>query len=278
MTPHRSTVRTSAVQLESGLTLAYVEHGEPAGEPIAFLHGITDSSFSFSRVLPLLDPTRYHLLALDLRGHGDSDRPEAGYAMDDLAGDVGGFLDALGIARASLVGHSMGSAVARRFAETSPQRVDRLVLIDSSFTYDVEILTGDFRAAVQELTDPVSEAFAREFQVSTGHLPIPDAFLDRAVAESLKLPARVWRAALDGLIGFDDAADLGSIEAPTLVMWGEADPYFGWELQEPLLAAIPDARLLVYPDTGHNPHWERPESVAYDLAAFLSSTVTASAR
>lgn len=276
MTDHPSDGR-STVRLESGLALSYVTYGDPAGEPIVLLHGITDSSFSFSRVMPRLDPNRYRTLALDQRGHGDSDRPARGYSMDDFAGDVGGFLDALGIVRATVVGHSMGSAVGRRFAETSPHRVDNLVLIDSSDTFDVDVLSGDFRTEVQGLPERVPEPFVREFQVSTAHVSLPDEFLDRAVAESRKVPARVWRAALDGLIAFDDAADLGSIQAPTLLMWGARDPMFGRDQQERLQAALPSARLLEYPDTGHNPHWERPESVAYDLAAFLGETRVARA-
>ena len=68
-------------------------------------------------------------------------------------------------------------------------------------------------------------------------------------------------------------AQLSSIEAPTLLIWGEDDPLFGRDHQDRLVAAIRGARLLVYPDTGHNPHWERPASVAYDLTAFLTQPV-----
>ena len=268
MSTPTSSVRTSVVSLEAGPTLFYREHGDEDGEPIVLLHGYTDSSFSFSLLQPLLDPNRYRTLALDQRGHGDSERPVAGYSMDELAADVERFLDARGIARATVVGHSMGSLVARRFAATRPERIDRLVLIGSSFTFLNE-LTVELGAVVSELTDPVPESFARQFQESTGFRPLPDGFLDRVVAESLKVPARVWREALQGVFAVHDAEDLATITAPTLVMWGDRDPYFGRDQQDRLVGAIPGARFLVYADTGHNPHWERPESVAYDLAAFL---------
>ncbi len=271
MTTVHSSLQLKTARLESGLRLEYAEYGDAGADTLVLLHGITDSWFSFSRLLPLLDPSRYHAYALSQRGHGDSDRPESGYSMDDFAADVVGFMDAVGVGRATLVGHSMGSVVARRVAATYPERVDRLVLVGSSLTF-LNDLTEEFRGAVQALQDPVPSEFAREFQESTIHVPVPDEFLDRVVAETLKLPARVWQGALDGALAVDDEAQLASLGAPTLVMWGDRDEYFPREQQDRLVAAIPGARLLVYPDTGHDLHWERPESVAYDLAAFMSGT------
>jgi non-heme chloroperoxidase len=274
-TTTHSSLPLETTRLESGLRLEHVEYGHPDGETLVFLHGITDSWFSFSRLLPLLDPARYHAYAISQRGHGDSDRPESGYSMDDFAADVVAFMDAVGVARATVIGHSMGSLVARRVASTYPDRVDRLVLVGSSFTF-VSDLTREFQAAVHALEDPVPYEFAREFQESTIHVPVSAEFLDQVVAETLKLPARVWQGALDGALAVDDRSQLASIMAPTLVVWGDGDEYFPREQQDRLVAAIPGARLLVYPDTGHDPHWERPESVAYDLAAFLSDTPAAS--
>ena len=256
------------VSLEGRVRLAYVEQGQRGSPVVVLLHGYTDSSYSFSRLRPFLDPSRYHVFALDQRGHGDSQRPDDGYAMDDLAADVVAFLDAVGAARATLVGHSMGSLVARRTAELRPDRVERLVLMGSSFTFATSE-TVALLEVVDGLRDPVPTKFAREFQVSTGVDRLPAAFVNHVIQESLKVPAPVWRAALDGTVACDDAADLARITAPTLVLWGANDPYFGREQQDQLVAAIPDARLLVYPDTAHNPHWERPQSVAYDLSSFL---------
>jgi non-heme chloroperoxidase len=93
--------------------------------------------------------------------------------------------------------------------------------------------------------------------------------LERLVAQSLKAPARVWKSALEGLLGFDDAAELGRIVAPTLLLWGERDGLFSREEQERLAAVIPRASLQVVPETGHSPHLERPERVVDDLDAFL---------
>ena len=271
MEVRRSDIRTSDMQLEGGPRLSYVEYGDPSGEPMVLLHGFTDSSFSFSRLLPLLDPARVHAFAIDQRGHGDSERPSRDYTVDTMAGDVGRFLDAAGMAQATVVGHSMGSLVARRFAELSPERVARLVLIGSSYTFATDAV-HEFRAAVSGLEDPVPEAFARDFQAGTGHVALPEEFFERVVADSLKVPARVWKDALDGVLDLDDSGDLGAIAAPTLILSGRLDPYFGPDQQHRLAAAIANARLIEYPDTAHNPHWERPESVAYDVAAFLWET------
>jgi pimeloyl-ACP methyl ester carboxylesterase len=190
--------------------------------------------------------------------------------MDDFAADVVAFLDAIGIERATVVGHSMGSIIGRRVAELYSERIERLVLIGAAAT-PVNPAILAFRQAVLALQDPIAAQFAREFQVSTLHAPVPEAFLERVVAESLKLPARVWHAALKGVVDIDDSADLARISAATLLMAGELDPYFPLEEQEQLTARIPGARLRIYANTGHNPHWEHPEQVAGDLEAFLDA-------
>lgn len=253
--------------LSTGVRLRYVEHGRPGGHPVVLLHGFTDSSYSFSPLLPELAQERYHAFAIDQRGHGDSDRPATGYTTEDLAADVVAFLDALGLDRVSLVGHSMGSFVARRVAEEAPERVDRLVLIGSAVS-PVNEGTLELQAAVRTLDDPVPAEFAREFQESTAHRPLPKQFLERAVGESLKVPARVWQSALDGLIAVDHASGLGRIVAPTHVLAGRNETVFSVTEHDELAAAI-GATLCVYPETGHAVHWERPHWVARDIDAFL---------
>jgi non-heme chloroperoxidase len=260
-------LRVASTVLATGPKIRYAEQGHPDAEAIVFVHGWPDSWYSFSRVLGLL-PTSYHAFAFDQRGFGDSERPACCYGIDDLATDVVVFLDAVGLQRANLVGHSLGSFIARRVAETHPERVERLVLIGSAVTAANQALL-EVQASLRTLQNPVPVAFARGFQASTAYVPLPEVFFEQLVAESRKLPARLWREVLDGVIGFDDAADLSRITAPTLLLWGEYDALFPRQEQERLVAAIPDARLLVYPETGHCPNWERPERVASDLDAFL---------
>jgi pimeloyl-ACP methyl ester carboxylesterase len=261
-------LRFGAARLATGPSLHYAEHGQPGGRPLVFIHGWPDSWYSYGRLLPLLDPARYHAFAFDLRGFGDSDRPTGGYAVDDLAADTLAFLDAVGLRRATLVGHSMGSFIARRVAETQPERVERLVLIGSA-AGPLNAVTLEVQRLVRGLEDPLPPAFVRDFQASTVHRPLPLGFFEGLVAESLKAPARVWQATFDGLLAFDDAAQLRRIAAPTLILWGERDALFSRQEQEPLRAAIPDTRLRVYPELGHSPQWEQPAWVADDLDAFL---------
>jgi non-heme chloroperoxidase len=165
----------------------------------------------------------------------------------------------------------MGSLVAQRVAVRAPERVSRIVLI-GSFASIVNDETRAFRAELDNLTDPVPVELARDFQMSTLHQPVPEAFLERVIGESLSLPAATWRAVLDGLFAGDDPSLLTRITAPTLILWGELDGFCSRAAQDQLLAAIPSASLIAYPETGHDPHWERPETVARDIAAFLAAT------
>jgi non-heme chloroperoxidase len=127
----------------------------------------------------------------------------------------------------------------------------------------------EVQASLRTLQNPVPAQFARQFQASAAYAPLPAVFFEQLVAESRKLPACLWREVLDGVIAFDDTEDLGRIAAPTLLLWGEHDALFPRQEQERLVASIPDARLLVYPETGHCPNWERPERVVDDLDAFM---------
>ena len=267
-----SQLRFATTRLTTDVTLHYAERDDQAGEAIIFLHGYSDSWFSFSWVLPLLSPS-YHAFALTQRGHGDSDNPDCCYTPRDFAADVDAFMEATGIEEATVVGASTGALFAQRVALDYPRRVSRLVLIAPQ-TPAHEVLSGVLEE-VRALEDPVPPEFAREFQESTIYHPVPREFLDTAVSESLKLPARVWRDFLEGAvlsIDRDYVVEFREIKAPTLILWGEQDALFPREEQERLAAAIPDATLKVYPETGHAVHWERPERVVRDLEAFMKDT------
>ena len=256
------------------MRLHYAQRGNRGGEAIIFLHGYSDSWFSFSRVLPLLSPS-YHAFALTQRGHGDSDKPESCYTPHDYAADVDAFMEAVGTDEATLVGASTGALFAQRVTLSYPRRVSRLVLIASQTpARENEALSG-FREEVRALQDPVPPEFVRGFQESTIYHPVPQEFLETAISESLKLPAHVWRDYLEQAvlsIDRDYVVELGEINVPTLILWGEQDPLFPREEQERLAAAIPGATLKVYPESGHAAHWERPEWIVRDLETFMKET------
>ena len=121
------------------------------------------------------------------------------------------------------------------------------------------------------LADPIDPAFVLDFQRSTVAREIPSEFLDRVVAESLKVPARVWREAFGALIADDVRPALRRIAVPTLLLWGEADAMASASQQAQLVRGIPGAELRVYAGGGHAPHWEDPRRVAADLAAFSAA-------
>jgi non-heme chloroperoxidase len=260
-------LRPANIRLSTGPRLHYAEQGEDGGAPVVFLHGWPDSGFTYSRVLPLL-PAGLRALALDQRGFGDSERPDRGYRVEDFADDVAAFLDALGLERASVVGHSFGTFVARRLALAHPGRVERLVLIGSALSA-ANPVTRDVQASLANLEDPLPVEFVRDFQSGTAYVPLPENFFERAVEESLKAPARVWRDVFENLLRYDDAGELACLEAPTLLIWGDRDAIFARAEHDALASAIPGVRVEVYRDTGHCPNWERPERVAASLEAFL---------
>lgn len=265
-------VQFTTTRLSTGLQVHYAEQGNPKGEAIVFLHAYADSWFSYARVLPLLSHG-YRALAPDQRGHGDSDKPACCYVADDFAADVGAFMDAVGIEAATLVGDSSGGLVAQRVALSYPHRVGRLVLIGSPPTLVTNETVMEAGEDMLALEDPIPPEFVREFVEGMIHHPVPQEFLEEMVSESLKVPARVWRGYYEGVLrATDDTARLGEIGAPTLILWGERDAVLAREEQERRAAVIPDATLVVYPDTGHLVHWERPEWVVRDLKAFIEDT------
>lgn len=271
--PGEPPLQFGAIQLTTGVRLHYAEQGNPHGHAVILLHGYSDSWFSYSRVLPLIDP-RYHVYALDLRGHGESDRPAGGYAMRDLAADVLAFMDDRRLTRVTVVGHSMGSFVAQQLALAAPERIARLVLIGSGTTPRQILGIAALDSAVQSLRDPVPVEFVREFQVGTVYQPISDQFLDGAINESRKLPARVWQGLMAGMLATDPPAGLSGKRIPTAIFWGARDATFGRSEQDALVTMVDGAELAVYPETGHALHWERPAEFVRDLHAFLERTTS----
>lgn len=263
-------------QLPGGIRIQYAERGPADGPAVIMLHGYSDSWFSFSRVMPLL-PGGWRLIAVSQRGHGDSASPASGYSMDDMARDTIQLMEVLRIDRATIVGHSMGSFVARRIAALAPARVSGLVLTGAGIRARSDAVES-MRATIDKLTDPVDVEFIREFQLSTIARPVPPAFLDRVITESRKLTANAWRQIYAGISAYQAAES--AIKCPTLVIGGDKDAVFSPGDQEALAKAITGASVTIVPGIGHALHWEDPERFASELAAFMerSTTVAAAAR
>jgi pimeloyl-ACP methyl ester carboxylesterase len=258
----------SLVTLASGLRLSYVRQGNDSDHAVLLLPGPIDSWRSYQSVLDHL-PRETHVIAVSQRGHGDSDKPDIGYGVQDFAADAVLLLDALGIERAVLAGHSGSCLVARRVALEQPDRVAGLFLESSPTTLrDDPTLVGSLESFLSELEDPITPEFARSFLTATSSADLSPDMIDPLVEELLKVPTHVWQETFSGLVEYDDLSELGRIEAPTLLLWGDADDVVPRGMQGHLASSIADSVLLVYHGVGHTPRWENPSRFSSDLATF----------
>ena len=260
--------RARRIALATGVSVPYVSAGPAAAAPVVLLHAWGESRRSFDRLLPLL-PRTIHAVAMDLRGHGDADKPAAGYSLAEVAADVAAFMDAAGVPSAVLLGSSSGGYIAQQVAVTSPHRVTGLVLVGSPRS-----LQGrpPFADEIDQLTDPVDAAWVRKTLTWFPRFrQVPQWYIDGRVQDGVRMPSHVWREALAGLVSARPPTDVATITAPTLIVWGARDELLTSEHQQSHAAAIPASRLIVYEDTGHLVLWEQPERVASDLTAFVAS-------
>jgi pimeloyl-ACP methyl ester carboxylesterase len=257
------------LRLATGITTCVSEAGGPAeSPPVLLLHGWAGSRRSYAAALPLL-ARRVRVIGVDLRGHGDADKPAAGYDLPTLAADVVALLDALDLPRAVLVGASSGGYVAQQVAISAPDRVTGLVLAGAPHD-----LRGrpPFADALDRISDPVDPAWARAFIAGFTDLDrLPSWYVDLMVEDALRLPAPIWRATFTGLITSTPPADGGTITSPALVISGARDRLLGADQTAALLASIPGAEWIEYPDAGHLVLEEQPAQLAYDVAAFVAS-------
>ena len=259
-------LRRKSATLLNGLRLPYVEQGEGSGVPVVLLHAYADSWRSFERMLAYL-PSSIHALAVTQRGHGDADRPPAGYGVEDFVADLAAFMDTVALDAAVLVGSSSASFTVQRFAVAYPERTLGIVLSGAPWSLRDNPAAHGLLEAVSALSDPVDPVFVRDFVCATASGPVPADFLEAMITESCKLPADVWKATLEGLLRTGPAAEAATITAPTLILWGDRDPLLPRSDQEALRAAIRGSRFVTYAGTGHMVHWEQPERVAADIVA-----------
>jgi non-heme chloroperoxidase len=261
------------ITLPTGVELEYVEHGDPNGMVLIFLHGFTDSWRSWEDILPRIAPA-YHSYALTQRGHGDSSKPACCYRVADYAGDVLAFMDALKLAQVTLIGHSMGSYIAYQVAGDHPGHVARLVLIGwgpiKPTSPAAAARVFELYQDVQALENAIDPTFVRTFLASTTVNALPARELDKHLAESLKVPLAVWRQMLASRLAADTHPAPSLVTAKTLVLYGDHDVYVR-EGQQVLATAIPQATFLTYPETGHALHWDAPQRFVDDLHTFLAT-------
>ena len=263
--------RTRRVHLATGVTLPYVEQGDPRARAVLLLHAWVESSACFDRLLQAVPPT-LRVFAMDLRGHGDADKPANGYAVVNFADDIEAFMDAVGLRSAVLLGSSSGGYVAQQVAVQVPHRVGGLVLVGAPRSLQGRPAFAD---EVDRLTEPVDPTWVEE---SLTWIPryhdVPDWYIKDRIHDGVRVPAHVWMASLTGLMTAVPPSESATITAPTLIIWGERDELLSQQDGYLLAAAIPGSRFIVYEDTGHLVLWEQPERVATDLTNFVAGLST----
>lgn len=264
------------------------EAGPPDGPAVVLLHGFGGSTFSWRLTLPELAAAGYRGVALDLRGFGLSDkdgRADHGHAAQ--ARFVAAAMDQLAIDRATVVGHSMGGNVAAHLALAAPDRVHALILVDAatgpasgggaggqlaSFLLRIPPIHQAARHVVrsaatpERVTDILRSAYLEPDRVAT-----PD------VVAAYLVPQRLadWDLALLAIVrdGADNALGdrIAGIGAPTLVIWGDQDPWVPVSTGEAIVATMPTSAWAVIPNSGHLPFEEQPAAFMAALLAFLET-------
>ena len=265
------------VDLPNGETLAYVDMGAPSGPALVLIHGYTDNARDWVPMLPYLSK-RYRLILVDLRGHGKSSKPECCYTRIDFAYDIKLLLDSLGVRKADIVGHSLGSIVGQTFAEFWPERTAHLVLIASTGGAPPgkpqKPRQFDFAAEIRKLKEPIEADSPFMIAWWDSPTPVDPEFIRRQRKDAAGIPLRVWLAVLDQGLPANPYVDLQStlprLKAPTLLIWGSKDPIMEEDMRQSLRDGLPGAQVKIFEGLGHNPFWEDPRAVAEVINAFLT--------
>jgi len=259
-----------------------------AGPLLLLVHGMAGSALTWRHVMPSL-AERFAVLAPDLLGQGESDKPRGEYSLGVHANMLRDLMDVLGHERATLVGQSLGGGVALQFAHQFPERCARMVLVDSGgfgqeVTFYLRMLTlPGFEAAFPLLCTPRLREAGNRIA----------SWLGRIGVRSTPARQEVWRSygsladaasrhaffrSLRGVIDFGGQAlsARGMLhqmaQLPTLIVWGAQDPFIPVSQAIAAHEAIPGSRLEIFEGVGHYPHCEAPERFVELLVDFMAST------
>lgn len=251
-----------------GCQLHYEDHGH--GAPLLLVHGLGSSTRDWEYQIPVLS-RHYRVLALDVRGHGRSDKPREAYRIADFADDVAALLEHLRLDAVHLVGISMGGMIGFQLGVDRPQLLRSLTIVNSAPEVKPRNLRERLEIAKRWTLSRLLglETIAR----ALGRLlfPRPDqAELRRKVEERWpQNDKRAYLASLDAIIGWGVRERLANITCPTLVVAADRD-YTPVELKRAYVAEMPDARLLVIQNSRHATPLDQPERFNRALLAFLA--------
>ena len=267
--------------------LQVLDEGDARGSPIVLIHGYAASMHWFDELAPLLSD-RHRVVRVDLLGHGGSDKPKAGYAIEEQARGIAEALAEIGVGNATIVGHSLGGTVATALAVQSPELATRVVNIDQApdnnygeldFTAKLAytpIIGEAMNRLVQigpagEVKSQYQQAFAPDFNISSG-FEDPDQVVD-------DLRAMTYTAYTDVAEAENDYTDEQSLDerlaeagVPLLVIFGAQEQiYDEWESAlEAYRETVPGVRTAVIAEAGHSPNVETPARVAPLILEFAA--------
>ena len=261
-----------------GLRLNFLEWGIAGRPALCFLHGGSAHAHWFDLVAPAF-ADRFHAIALDQRGHGESEwaKPPA-YATANFTADLLGFIDALGLGRVALIGHSMGGHNAMSFAAWHPDRVSALVIVDSRPTIPTDRLDRLRRRGERTLRPyPTREAAAQSFRLLPRETNADPALLAHLGTAGVVERDGAW------VYRFDPASNaerhpvdawtlLDRITAPTLIARGELSPVLPRTMADKLRGAIRGASLVEIPASYHHLILDNPAGFVQELDTFLAAS------
>jgi pimeloyl-ACP methyl ester carboxylesterase len=265
--------------------VAYLDEGQ--GEVILLLHGMAGSSQTWrSMIRPL--SRRYRVVAPDLLGHGHSAKPRSDYSLGAFAVSLRDLLDELGVAQATVVGHSLGGGVAMQFVYQHPDYARRLILIGSGglgqdVGWTLRLLSAPGAELIMPIIAPppvlsvgekVRSLFAKMGIESPRGAEIWNAYSSFSDAETRQAFLRTLRSVVDYRGQAVSALNRLNVKAdlPTMAIWGDQDAIIPVEHGYAAQKTRPDVRLEVLPGVGHFPQVERPMEVVNLIEDFIAST------
>lgn len=264
----------------SGIDIAVAEAGV-GGRPLFLVHGFTGAKEDFADFLDAFAAEGWWVVAPDLRGHGASAKPdlEAAYSLPVFAADLIGLADDLGWERFALLGHSMGGMVAQELVIDRPERITRLILMDTCHgpvegldpdmvAVGMEVLRTQGLPALLELMDALPAERSPSEERIRRDRPGYIEFGDRKLADAA--PAMYAAMASELVSRPDRLAELSLLAIPTQVVVGVEDAGFVGPSRR-MAEAIPGALLAVVPDASHSPQFEHPEAWWAAVASFLAA-------
>ena len=258
----------------NGIKIAYGVRG--AGPPLVLIMGYRLSSLAWPLDFVEALAARFTVILFDNRGTGTSDKPTFGYEIANMAKDVGGLLDHLEIARANILGYSMGGAIAQDFVRQFPDRVLGLVLCATMCGGPRAVYASPSVVRVmRELDGLKPEEIARRIwsvTYSPGYLENHQKLAEDQMRREIAAPTPLHAADLQyqALAEFDCSKALPDVKAPTLVLTGDLDQLVSPQNSKFIASLIPGASLIVIPGCGHRMMWEATDECVGLVTEFLT--------